>query len=398
MRPGLRSALSLFAAVSLCLTGCGGSTPRVERPIDVPAPVAPPSPTVAVPLQAPRFRLVRVGERHTCALTDGDDVICWGAGDGRVPAKWKLNSGQASPPQGKFRDLGLGTGHTCGLGVDEHIRCWGFVGAKRPADKAGSFDSLMLGIEQCATAGDRPPLSRAPARALLEDAWQVCATGWPPRPMKTVVANGFGTAAVGINGQVVAWGSISDSQLLLPERGRFQYRSVSLGGRYGREICGLRVTGEIDCGFEHGGQLTLAGPFDSVSFGGLLCALKDKRLFCWDIFTRHGPRGGPSPLGPSDLGLPDVAVRQISCSGEQCCALLEGGELRCFSARPDVVGRAPASPPEGQFVDVAAGSIHACAVTAEGRVRCWGDNSAGQCDVPDVLNAQAPELRPASNR
>jgi alpha-tubulin suppressor-like RCC1 family protein len=38
-------------------------------------------------------------------------------------------------------------------------------------------------------------------------------------------------------------------------------------------------------------------------------------------------------------------------------------------------------------VCVSCGAFHAAAVTAEGRVVCWGDNDFGQCDVPaDLFN------------
>jgi hypothetical protein len=44
-------------------------------------------------------------------------VACWGANE----------TGQASPPAGKFQQVAAGELHSCGLRADATVTCWGAV-------------------------------------------------------------------------------------------------------------------------------------------------------------------------------------------------------------------------------------------------------------------------------
>lgn len=68
------------------------------------------------------------GNKHTCALNDKNNAICWGdnsygqLGDGTAAAR-------VTPVNTKLRDkissLALGGGHTCALTFDKEVQCWG---------------------------------------------------------------------------------------------------------------------------------------------------------------------------------------------------------------------------------------------------------------------------------
>lgn len=62
-------------------------------------------------------------------------------------------------------------------------------------------------------------------------------------------------------------------------------------------------------------------------------------------------------------------------------------EMATFLARALGIARKPPPPPEpvltGDFITVAAGGSHTCAVRASGEVVCWGQNHRGQADPPD---------------
>ena len=87
-------------------------------------------------------------------------------------------------------------------------------------------------------------------------------------------------------------------------------------------------------------------------------------------------------------------VEQISASNGYTCSLLRGNSLRCRSFAPG--GRIfPAFPPalldwlnspeRRTVLAVSAGLYHICWVEIDGKVRCAGDNSVGQLDVPADL-------------
>ncbi len=86
------------------------------------------------------------------------------------------------------------------------------------------------------------------------------------------------------------------------------------------------------------------------------------------------------------LSRPPAHVGQAVAAGSQhTCAVTAQGRLVCFGAN----GSGQCSVPEGleDVVAVAAGDQHTCAVTAQGRLVCFGDNGSGQCSVPGGLSA-----------
>jgi alpha-tubulin suppressor-like RCC1 family protein/tRNA A-37 threonylcarbamoyl transferase component Bud32 len=120
------------------------------------------------------------------------------------------------------------------------------------------------------------------------------------------------------------------------------------------------------------------------------CAIeRDGAAVCWGN-NDHGQAGGKtfgSRLAPSGvLGL--HVFWGIAAGDSHTCALDEYGKPWCwgFNARgqlgePSVTESAtPVLVGKGllRFASITAGSNFTCGLTADGRVSCWGDNSAGQ--------------------
>lgn len=106
-------------------------------------------------------------------------------------------------------------------------------------------------------------------------------------------------------------------------------------------------------------------------------------------------------------GLQDVLA--ITAGGDHSCALQDGGAILCWGAGD--LGQLG----QGRFADslepvavqglttaavsVAAGRTHTCAVTDDGKVRCWGSNASGQLSRPTtgvdaVASSRLPLLIP----
>ena len=80
------------------------------------------------------FVSVTAGVNHSCGITTGGSVTCWGLDD----------HGQATPPQGAFTSLTLGRTHTCGVTPNGTVTCWGDDGggpATRPNETFVSISS-----------------------------------------------------------------------------------------------------------------------------------------------------------------------------------------------------------------------------------------------------------------
>ena len=88
------------------------------------------------------------------------------------------------------------------------------------------------------------------------------------------------------------------------------------------------------------------------------------------------------------------AFTAISAGGAHTCAIRESGEIACWgsnqttkASEETATGRAyvyagQASPPEGKFRAVSAGSAHTCAIRTSGAIECWGWNDYGQSRAP----------------
>lgn len=165
---------------------------------------------------------------------------------------------------------------------------------------------------------------------------------------------------------------------------------VSVGGLFG---CARTVGGAVRCwGANNVGQLGIG-------------TIDNSRTYEFDA----NPGGEPSvitlqtdfrtaPIEVSGLG---AGVIDLASGSGTSCALLASGRVRCWGldlthpsvlatnvlstagTNIDFVAGAQAAPVEvaalGSTVrQVAVGGFHACALLADGSVRCWGNNSAGQ--------------------
>ncbi|AKT38420.1 RCC1 domain-containing protein [Chondromyces crocatus] len=96
------------------------------------------------------------------------------------------------------------------------------------------------------------------------------------------------------------------------------------------------------------------------------------------------------------------AVIDVSLGGSHSCAILEGGRLKCWGAvqdgqegftDTDLLGDEPGEMGDSlpvvdlgrdrEVVAVAAGGGHTCALLRGGDVKCWGDNRFGQLGLGD---------------
>jgi len=139
------------------------------------------------------------------------------------------------------------------------------------------------------------------------------------------------------------------------------------------------------------------------------CALLvDGRIRCWGL-NIDGLVGNPEAIDiligdeEHDVIEADVMLggtaKDLAAGGEHACAILAGGGLRCWGSNLDgqlgypfelFVGlfNSPADVGDvsvgGAVKQVAAGSLHTCALLESGDVRCWGSNSHGQLGHPEV--------------
>jgi len=356
------------------------------------------------------------GGEHTCALTGGGAAYCWGSnergqlGDGTRAAS--ATPVRVNAPE-RLVQISASWRQTCAVGASGSLYCWGFA-----AHSASSFNGIPT-----------------PSRVTADAGWARVSAGL--------------THACALNGEgrAYCWGSDESG-----ERGdgpAAGYASapvaVATGERFtsiqaaGLHSCGLAQSGTAHCwGYARYGVLgTGAGGvvpepvpvgnglrFTSFDTGATFaCGVSAGDVHCWGV--NHAGELGRAPVSdvasrvPAAVaGLPDVETvftsRQNSVLGF-ACALAASGEAFCWGQNLfGELGVEPAEDPSGpcesvlvtltcstrpvragggmRFHALALGATHACGITRDHEIRCWGRAEQGQLG-PDPAAGGADPVR-----
>ena len=124
---------------------------------------------------------------------------------------------------------------------------------------------------------------------------------------------------------------------------------------------------------------------------------EDNSLYCWGtepvsgdlITTPQAVGGGPNAWSKVSVGLRFMCATSLEdgaayCRGKSYHGELGDGKLESSS---DVM-----KPVKGgqQFKDISSGDAHACGVTFNGEIYCWGDNDLGQLGQGNTKSSSSP--------
>ena len=338
---------------------------------------------------SPQAGALDVDAFHSCALTAGSAVRCWGQEvSGQLGYAGSQTIGDDEPPAAAgpvdlgpgrtARAIATGNYHSCALLDNGSVRCWGYG------------TSGQLGYASSATIGD----DEAPASAGPVDLG-------PGRTARAITAGSVHTCAVLDDGSARCWGYGED--------GRLGYANTSTIGD--DETPGSIPP--IDLGL---GRRAVA---ISAGTGHTCAVLDDASVRCWG-FGRFGELGNatgenvgdnetPGSVEPVDLG-PGATADAISAGDVHTCAVLGSGEARCWgeggygrlgTGSTRTIGD-DESPSSIAAVDVgagrtvsaiSAGAVHTCARLDDGTVRCWGygaDGRLGDCSDAAIGDDEPP--------
>jgi alpha-tubulin suppressor-like RCC1 family protein len=395
----MRTSLSRVATlvmVGLLVTGCASATSPVPGTTPSPSQLstaAPPDATLrptSSPAQVtPTMGRIAAGYEHTCVVTDRGGVKCWGAnGNGQLGNG--TSTYEAVP--GPVDVVGLASGvsaiaagayHTCVLTDAGGVKCWG-------SNSGGELGNGRT--NGSATPADVPGLSSG---------------------ITAISAGGGHTCALTSGGGVRCWGSnlfgaLGDGTNLdssVPVDVVGLDSGISMIAAGGRHTCALTRGGSVTCWGDgqhddaevhhtnvpvdvprlwNDVRLIAAGNFST-------CAVRNQgNVSCW----------GPNYAPPTDESLPErfvsVDVSRLAAGvsaitvGETHSCVLTGGGGACWGGNSygqlgnGLTTDSPVTIPvdvaglDSGIAGVAVGGMHACAITAEGKVMCWGSNVNGQ--------------------
>ena len=324
------------------------------------------------------FATVSASDGYVCAVGGDGEVVCWGDD----------SLGQASSPPGEFTAVSAAPFRACGVRLDRTLACWEWDydadGASVGTTPGGQFESVDAGA--LGACGIRV------GGALI--CWEDDTYGQLSPPGGTFVSVDVGyffSCGVRTDGTVACWGLREPSECVehglcwgwdafpgfAPE-GPFTAIGVAskLHAEWARQICGLRVGGEIVC-WNTGAEVFRppVGGFVALDSGGeRMCGVRVGGAGeCWGIAPEWGDVGVPVEWA-SARG----EFVSVSAGGGHACGSRPSGEVACWGA--DLYGETRAPP--GVFGEVSAGERFSCGLRPEGTVECWGANHWWQASPP----------------
>ncbi len=328
---------------------------------------------------------------HTCALTVGGGVKCWGdntygqLGDGTTQGR--LTPVNVVGLQSGVQAIEVGSSHSCAVMAGGGVKCWGKNDVGQLGDGTRSSRSAPVDVVGLSSG------------------------------VRAVTAGSYHTCALTETGGVKCWGDNASGQLgdgtwnlrLVPVDVVSLTSSVQAISAGGGHTCALIENGGIKCwGVNGSGQLgdgttmTRLTPVDVVGLSsgvrtisagrGHTCAVTESgSARCWgDNIAGQLGNGTwtwvaqPTPVDV--IGL-QSRVGTISAGYRHTCAVIENGGAKCWGANGgtlgDGTGTQRLTPVDvvGLTSDVraiSAGGGHTCAVTQDGWAKCWGWNPSGQ--------------------
>ena len=405
----MRARLALTAVLA-ALAGCGSND----------ASRLPTVPTLDEQ-GADGFAAVSAGRDHSCALTTAGRAYCWGsdafdqlghpatARCDTTPAGACSLAAEPVSTALAFRSISAGAEQTCAVATDFTAYCWG---SNRHGALGAPDDSAL--VPQPVAGGMR---------------------------FSSVTAGYTHTCGVGTDGTAYCWGANDRVQLgtgdttsrLVPTPVATPERFTELAAGQGR-TCGRTVSNRVLCwgavwlyyqsGFDYTrSQLTPeavpgAPALTDLTVGAFTtCGIADQSAYCWEA-NSHGEIGDGTTEG-STHPVPvagGLRFTSISAGIIQTCGTTVDGAAYCWgndsfgqlgvspgvlSSRCAIQGLICALTPVRvigwrRFASVSTGfGNHACGVTTDTNIYCWGLGRLGQLGFGKLIGATSQPLRVA---
>lgn len=269
---------------------------------------------------------VSVGNRMACAVTENNDLECWGDGYlGRGSYETQSTPVKITAFAGDVSSVSVGNLDVCAAKTDNTLWCWGY----------NTYGETGHGFSGSAV----PVPTQVPAFAAKQ------------------VTVGLGhTCAINTADELYCWGLGSSGELGLGNNNSLTGPAVST----------LTSVKHVSAGYQRTCAVNLSGS-----------------VYCWG--SDPLPAQGSSQNLPAIVSL-GVTATTVTAGRSHACALTAAPDVRCWgenakgqlgdgtttrSGSPVTVNLESAVPG-----DVAAGDEFTCAVTDLG-ASCWGDNKAG---------------------
>lgn len=342
-----------------------------------------------------------VGDSHACALRRDWVAVCWGYGaDGRLGnGRWESSATPVPVADVLFKQISAGSFHTCGLDRDGRAYCWGNAGWAQIGIPSGAYADLSRpvrvatsltftaisagGDHTCAlTAGGEVYCWGTNYNGQTGDANLGGYSFTPARVttgvvFKSITAGSTFTCGVGTDDNAYCWGS-----------GRYTGAGDNLNAARPVPVKLGRVV-SLSAGTWHACAVTGYNGGDAMCWGAMLWNESDYGMFGNGVNTsasfpvptlvQGGAKwhavsagGGKLTCGLRRVDGNATYDRTVWCLGLGSSGQMGDGGTIQSNPLPVRVQLA------GGVRSVGAGFAHACALTGDWTIVCWGTNSYGE--------------------
>ena len=296
------------------------------------------------------------GGKTNCVLLNSGSARCWGDNGNGQLGTGSATANSATPlPVGNvgtsLMHIAVGRFHACALYQDKNATCWGYNTHGQLGD--GTLVDKSL-----------PVLTVAP----------------PPGGMTALALGNQHTSGLAASGAAGGWGwnqygqlgnggNVDATTAVAVSRSE-AFVKIAAGARHS---CGITSDGQVSCwGDNNLGQLGV-----------------DPNA----TMTSNVPI--PGVIGTAFNAIELASGKDHNCAvetagGIACWGSNNKGQLGDGSSADSFMAVSVSTTLLTPFIAVGAGSAHSCAVVADGRVFCWGDNDTMQLGTGNTMDSLSP--------
>ena len=267
-----------------------------------------PLPTLNGISRSTQVRLVGAGRYHSCAVTEENQVLCWGfSGNGQL-GNGHIDTDRSTylspievgelPYASPVVALAMGGYHSCALHSNGRVSCWGFAARGQLGNACELFSSKQNGCQH-----DQPRPVGVPYFDLLS----------PHRSARALAVGEYHSCAIAHSGHLLCWGSNSSGQLGINSK------SASSRPRLVNDIAdvtALSLGANHSCAIRQGGTLYCWGTNDRGQLG---------------IRSTHS-RSVPVVVTGFHPSVGGRSVLQVASGRSHTCAIDSRQHLWCWGA------------------------------------------------------------------